>query len=87
MFSKQPVRRCTVRIYKSRTRLVGTYGCEIWVLEDMHEQNIRVFERKVMRKISGPIKNQDGTCRIRSNEAIDLPIENADIVGYIKAKE
>jgi len=53
----------------------------------MHEQNIRVFERKVMRKISGPIKNQDGTCRIRSNEAIDLPIENADIVGYIKAKE
>lgn len=87
MFSKQLTRRCTVRFYKSRIRVVGTYGCEIWVLEDMREQKVRVFEMKVMRKISGPIQNQDGTCRIRSNEAIDLLIENADIVRYIKAKE
>jgi len=40
-----------------------------------------------MRKIPGPIKNQDGTCRIRSNEAIDLLIENAGIVRNIKTKE
>ena len=40
-----------------------------------------------MRKISDPIKNQDGICRIRSNEAIDLLVENADIGRYIKAKE
>jgi len=38
MFSKQITRRCTVRFYKSRIRVVGTYGFEIWVLEDMHEQ-------------------------------------------------
>jgi len=68
-------------------RVVGTCGCEIWVLEDTHEQKVRVFERKVMRKIPGPIKNQDGTCRRRSNEAIDLLIENAGIVRYIKTKE
>jgi hypothetical protein len=40
-----------------------------------------------MRKISGPIKNQDGTFRIRNNEEINLLTENADIVRYIKAKE
>jgi hypothetical protein len=68
-------------------RVVGTYGCEIWVLEDMHEQKIRLFESKAMRKISGPIKNQDGTCSIRSNEEIDLLIENTDGVRYIKATE
>ena len=68
-------------------RVVGTYGCEIWVLEDVLEQKVRVFERKVMRKISGPIRNQDGTCSIRSNEKIDLLIENTDTIRYIKDTE
>jgi len=74
-------------IYKSMIRVVGTYGCEIWVLEDVLEQKVRVFERKVMRKISGPIRNQDGTCSIRSNEKIDLLIENTDTIRYIKDTE
>ena len=60
-------------------RVVGAYGCEILVLEDMHEHKERVFERKVIRKITGSIKYQDGTCRIRSNEEIVLLIENVDI--------
>jgi len=35
-----------VCIYKSMIRLAGTYGCEIWILEDMCERKERVFERK-----------------------------------------
>jgi len=37
-----------------------------------------------MGKIHGPIKNQDGSLRIRTNEEIDLLIKNTVI--YIKAQ-
>jgi hypothetical protein len=39
-----------------------------------------------MRKIHSPIKNQDESGRIRTNEEIDLLIKQADIVRYIKAQ-
>jgi hypothetical protein len=37
-----------------------------------------------MRKIHGPIKNQDGTWRLRTNEGIDFLIKHT--VRYIKAQ-
>jgi hypothetical protein len=37
-----------------------------------------------MRKIHGPIKNQDGSWRITTNEELDLLIKNT--VRYIKAQ-
>jgi len=30
-----------------------------------------VFERKVLRKIFGPIKERDGTWRIKTNDELD----------------
>jgi len=39
-----------------------------------------------MRKIHGTIKNQDGSCRIRTNEEIDVLIKHADVVMYIKTQ-
>jgi hypothetical protein len=45
-----------------------------------------VFERKVMRKIHEPIKNQDVRWRIRISEETDLLIRHADTVRYIKAQ-
>jgi hypothetical protein len=74
-----------MHIYKSLIRPVLTYECETWVLKDIHEQ--QVFERKVMTKIYGPIKCQDWSWRIRTNEEIDLLIKHADIVRYIKAQD
>jgi hypothetical protein len=47
---------------------------------------MRVFERRVVRNMSGPIGNQDGTCRIRTKDEIDLLIGNADILRCIKTK-
>jgi len=41
---------------------------------------------KVMRKIYGPIKNQDGCLKIRTNEEIGLLINRGDTVRYIKAQ-
>jgi hypothetical protein len=36
-----------------------------------------------MRKMHGPIKDQDGSWRIRTNEEIDLLTKHADVVRYI----
>ena len=83
MFTKQTTRSCTVRIYKSMIRIAITWGCEIWALKNLHEQKLSALERKVMRKISGTIKDQNGTWRIITNEEIDLLIENANMFIYI----
>jgi hypothetical protein len=52
----------------------------------IYDQQFRVFERKVMRKICDPIKNRDGNWRIRTNGEMDLLIKHADVVRYIKAQ-
>jgi hypothetical protein len=47
---------------------------------------MRMFERRVIRKISDPIRFQDGTCRIRTKEEIGLLIDNTDILRCIKTQ-
>ena len=51
----------------------------------MRHNNLRIFERQILRKISGPV-NIDNIWRIRNNMEIDELIEGADIVRFIKAQ-
>ena len=46
---------------------------------------LRVFERKVLRRIYGPTKEKDGTWRIKSNELNRLT-GNKNIINYTKAQ-
>jgi len=43
------------------------------------------FEKKVLRKIFGPTKERDGTCRIKTNDELDKLIRHTNI-NYIKAQ-
>ena len=47
---------------------------------------LRVFERKVLRRIYGPTKESDGTWRIKSNEELNRLIANKNIINDIKAQ-
>ena len=47
---------------------------------------LRVFERKVLRRIYGPTKVKDGTWRIKSNEELNRLTGNKNIINYIKAQ-
>jgi len=47
---------------------------------------LRVFERKVLRRIYGPTKESDGTWRIKSNDELNRLIGNRNIINYIKAQ-
>jgi hypothetical protein len=48
-------------------------------------QDLRIFERQILRKIFGPV-NIDNMWRIRNNMEIDKLIEGADTVRFIKAR-
>ena len=53
--SKAVSRTTKIRIYKTIIRPVVLYGSEAWCLTANGEKNLRIWERKVLRKIFGPI--------------------------------
>jgi hypothetical protein len=63
-----------------------TYACETWVLKETVKNKLMLFERKVLRKIFGPIKERDGTRRIKTNDELDKLIRHENIINYIKAQ-
>jgi hypothetical protein len=51
---------------KVKIRPVVTYGSETWTMSAADENALRVFERKVLRRICGPVREGE-RWRIRSN--------------------
>ena len=86
MKSRALNRNTKLKIYKSLIRPVVTYGCEAWTLTNRDEQHLRIFERKILRKRSGPVQDRDGSCRIRMKHELSELIGNADIVRFIKSR-
>jgi len=50
------------------------------------KSKLRVFKRKVLRRIYGPTKESNGTWRIKSNDKLNRPTGNKNIINYIKAQ-
>jgi len=75
-----------LKIYKSLIRPVVTYGCEAWTLTNRDEQHLRIFERRILRKIFVPVQNEDGSWRIGMNYELNELIGNVDIVRFIKSR-
>ena len=61
-----------------------TYASETWVLNENIIQKLLVFERKILRGIFGPTK-ENQIWRIKTNEELDKMIKYRNIVNYIKA--
>jgi len=75
-------RSLKLKIYKTLIRLVVTYGCEAWTLTNRNEQQLRIFERKTLRKIFGPVQDEYVIWRIRKNHELNELIGSADIVRF-----
>ena len=80
--SKQLTKNSKLRMYKTSVRPVVTYACETWLLKENTKTKLKVFERKVLRRIYGPTKRKDGTWRIKSNEELNRFIDNKNIINY-----
>jgi len=77
------------RWYRKDTlmRPAVTYGCETWTFTSRNEKQLRIFKRKMLRKIFGPVQDENEIWRIRKNHELDELMGNADTVRFIKAEE
>ena len=73
-------------MYKTIIRPVVLYGSEAWCLTANDEKNLHIWERKVLRKIFGPICVA-GYWRSRTNEEVRQLYEELDIVTEIKKRK
>jgi hypothetical protein len=76
-----------VRICKTIILLVVLYGCETWSLTVREEHKLRVFENRVLRKTSGPKRNEvKGGWRKRHTEAFHNLYSSQSIIRIIKSR-
>jgi len=47
-------------------------------------KKLMIFERKIMRKIVGPTRSEDGYWRIKTNQEINNILKGQNIIGFIK---
>jgi len=73
-------------MYKTITRPVVQYGSEAWCLTANGEKSLCIWERKVLRKIFGPICVA-GYWRSRTNEEVRQLYGELDIVTEIKKED
>ncbi|KAJ4446277.1 hypothetical protein ANN_12972 [Periplaneta americana] len=76
-----------VRIYKIVILPVVLYGCETWTLTLREEQRLRVFENRVLRKISGAKRDEvTGERRKLHNAELHALYSSPDIIRNIKTR-
>jgi hypothetical protein len=57
------IKKPKIKIYKTVIFLVVLYGCETWSVTLGEEHRLRVFENRVLRRIFGPKRGEDGSWR------------------------
>jgi hypothetical protein len=56
------------------------------VLTTSDENQLYIFERKILRKIYGPTQNPDGTWRIKTHDEMRHRMKQEDIIKFIKSQ-
>ena len=78
-------RNSKLQIYHTLVRPVVTYGSESWTLIMEEERALAVFEGNILRKIYGPVKENE-LWRIRRNDELEAIIKGENIVRFIKCQ-
>ena len=64
---------------------VVLYGCETWSLTLREECRLRVFENRILRRIFGPKRDENGEWRRIHNEELHRLYRSPNIVRVIKS--
>jgi hypothetical protein len=90
LFSPKPfvfpihIKNIKIKIYKTVMLPVVLYGCETWSLTLGEEHRLRVFENRVLRRIFGPKREEDGSGRKLHNDELHSLYSSPNIVRVIK---
>jgi hypothetical protein len=76
-----------IKIYKTVIFPVVLYGCETWSLTLREEHRLRVFENRVLRKIFGPEREEDGSWRKLHNDELHSLYSSPNIGRVIKSRK
>ena len=79
-------KKSKLKLYWTLIRPVVTYACEKWVLKENSIQKLMIFERKILRKVFEPTKEENGLWRIKTNEELDELIKRKNIIRFIKSQ-
>jgi hypothetical protein len=80
------IKNLEIKIYKTVILPIVLYGRETWSLTLRKEHRLRVFENRVVRKMFGPRREEDGSRRkLHNNELHDLYF-SPNIVRVIKSR-
>jgi hypothetical protein len=58
--SSRLIEKIKIKIHSTVILQVALYGCETWSLTLREEHRLRVFENRVLRRIFGPKREEDG---------------------------
>jgi hypothetical protein len=83
--SRHLLRPTKLIIYKTLIRPVLLYGSGTWVLTKRDENQLLVFERKVLRTICGP-KLENGVNRRRYNFELQREFDSSFVINIVKTK-
>jgi hypothetical protein len=64
------IKNLKIKIYKTAILPVVLYGCETWSLSLRKEHRLRIFENRVLRRIFGPKREEDGSWRELNNDEL-----------------
>jgi hypothetical protein len=76
-----------IEIYRTITLPVVLYGCETWSLTLIEKRRFRVCEKRVLRRIFGPKRDEvTGECRRLHNEEFNDLYSSPNIFRVIKSR-
>jgi hypothetical protein len=78
-------RAAKIQVYKTLIRHVATYGAETWTLTVTEDNTLRMSERKIIRRIYGPVM-ENKVWRIRYNEELNTLLKGEYIVRCIESQ-
>jgi hypothetical protein len=83
--SKLLSRKSKITLYKVLVKPVALYASSTWATTKSDEKKLDVFERKILRKIFGPERNNEGDYKVRSNKNLKDLYNEPSIVGTLKS--
>jgi hypothetical protein len=80
------IKNLKIKVYKTVILPVVMYGCGTWSLTLREEQRLRIFENRMLRRIFGPKREEDGSWRKLHNDEFHNLYSSPNIVRVIKSR-